>query len=96
MTDLTAQERAVLRTNRVARHVHAKFTVGTRVVAADGAPPVDPNAQPRRFGTVEGTVKRHIPMPNAQGGTIVVEWDNGITGRTNAGSLALVSEAGDR
>lgn len=71
----------------VARKVAAKFKPDTRVVRTDGTS-IDPTTV--RKGTLEGTVVRHVPTTNAQGGTIVVAWDNGTTGRHSAGSLALV------
>jgi hypothetical protein len=67
-----------------ARKVAARFPVGSRVVATDGP---SLNGQERRRGTSQGTVRRFIPMNNAQGGTVVVEWDTGIVSRCSAGSL---------
>jgi hypothetical protein len=30
---------------------------------------------------MQGTVYRHVPQSNAQGGVLVVDWDNGVRGR---------------
>jgi hypothetical protein len=68
----TPQQQAVLRQSRVARKVRAKFPAGTRVASIGG---------PQSKRQMEGTVKRHVPGTNAQGGYLLVEWDNGITGR---------------
>lgn len=76
---MNAQQRAVLRQSKVARNVHARFTEGVCVRGVDGD-----DASPR------GTVARHIPMMNAQGGTIVVDWDSGTTGRHSAGDLTII------
>ena len=76
---MNAQQRAVLRQSKVARNVHARFTEGVRVRAIDGD-----DSSP------QGTVARHIPMMNAQGGTIVVDWPNGTTGRHSAGDLTIL------
>lgn len=70
------------------------FRPGVRVVATDGAK-IPSQQHHKRYGTVEGTVIRFVPMNNAQGGTVVVEWDHGCTGRHSAGSLTLASEVPD-
>jgi hypothetical protein len=73
MTDWidTSQQRAVLRQNKTARNVRRDFPQGTRVEGFTG-----------QHGTgAFGTVKRHVPHTNAQGGVLIVEWDNGICGR---------------
>lgn len=61
----TPQQKAVLRQNKTARKVRAMYPQGTRVTT----------------GIMEGTVYRHVPHTNAQGGVVVVDWDNGIRGR---------------
>jgi hypothetical protein len=73
MTDWTdtKQQRAVLRQNATARKVRRDFPQGTRVEGFTGA-----------HGTgAYGTVYRHVPHTNAQGGVLVVDWDNGVRGR---------------
>jgi hypothetical protein len=67
MSNDTPQQKAILRQCKSARKVRATFPAGTRVV-------VDVSG-------VEGTVRRHVPGTDAQGGYLVVEWDNGVTGR---------------
>lgn len=71
MTTDTRQQRAVLRQNRTARAVRADYPAGTRVEGFTG-----------QHGTgAFGTVKRHVPHTNAQGGVLIVQWDNGSEGR---------------
>lgn len=72
----TPQQARILRTNHTARYVRAKFPAGTRVASRAG---------------VTGTVTRHVPGTNAQGGYIVVAWDNGRTGRHSACALQVVN-----
>lgn len=73
----TKQQQAILRQSATARKVRARFPEGTRVLSGgnDRAP------------LARGVVVRHIPMTNAQGGTLVVLWDNGNTGRHSAVAL---------
>lgn len=67
MPDDTPQQKAALRHNKAARVVRQRFPEGTRVrVPISGAC---------------GVVRRHVPGLNAQGGYLIVEWDNGHTGR---------------
>lgn len=75
----------------ISRKVAETFTPGTRVVATDGAT-MPHDRHKKRYGAMEGTVARFIPMNNAQGGTVVVEWDNGNRAHHSAGSLATVEE----
>jgi hypothetical protein len=79
----TPQQRAILRQNATARKVRAKFPPGTRVASIGGTPP-------RRIQ--EGTVVRHVPGSNAQGGTLVVEWDNGRTSRLSPISVEKIDD----
>jgi hypothetical protein len=79
--DDTAQQKAVLRRSAVARKVRKLFGPGTRVVVTPGA-----GVEPRP-GAMTGTVKRHVPGVNAQGGYLVVVWDNGREGRISPGSV---------
>lgn len=76
----TPQQKVALRTNPAAQRVRKAFPVGTRVVGRDAA-------EPRPVGTV----KRHVPGTNAQGGYLVVEWPNGEAGRHGAISLERVA-----
>lgn len=76
---MNAQQRAALRQSKVARSVHTRFAKGVRVRAVDG-----------NESSPQGAVARHIPMMNAQGGTVVVDWDSGVTGRHSAGDLAII------
>jgi len=69
----TPQQKAILRQNRSAQAARKKFPVGTRVEPERGGP--------------SGVVKRHVPGNNAQGGKVIVEWENGKTG--THGPIAL-------
>lgn len=73
----TKQQKAVLRHNKTARWVRKTYPAGTRVTS----------------GVMEGTVKRHVPHSNAQGGVLVVEWDNGYTGRVSPIAISKVKGA---
>ena len=75
----TEQQKVALRNTAAARKVRERFPVGTRITG--------------RVGGQFGTVERHVPGTDAQGGVLVVKWDNGITGRTVAGSLIRAEEA---
>ncbi len=70
----TPQQKSILRRSRTARKVRAMYPEGTRVTS----------------GKAEGTVRRHVPGTNAQGGYLVVEWDSGYTGRISAISIKEV------
>jgi hypothetical protein len=67
----TRQQQVALRRNRAARWVRRNYPAGTRVTS----------------GVMEGTVTRHVPGLNAQGGYLVVEWANGQTGRIGPGEV---------
>lgn len=67
----TPQQRAILRQNASARKTRRRFPAGTRIAAVAGTPP---------HVTGTGTVARHIPGANAQGGSLTVDWDNGTRG----------------
>ncbi len=81
----TPQQKMALRQNKIARKVREKFPPGSRVVVTRG----DGGAW---RGSMEGTIKRHVPGMNAQGGHFVVVWDNGSTGRYSAVALAKVAD----
>ena len=68
----TKQQKAVLRQSKTARKVRAMYPQGTRV----GSTP-----DMGETFLMSGTVYRHIPQTNAQGGVVIVDWDNGIRGR---------------
>jgi hypothetical protein len=72
---LTTQQQKALRSNRVARAVRRAFPEGQRVEGACGH---------------HGTIERHVPGLNAQGGHLVVRWDNGATGGHSATELKRV------
>lgn len=68
----TDAHKRILRSNRTAQLIRAKFPAGTRVRMV-------------RKPEFTGTVFRHIPGTNAQGGDVKVTWDhNGHTGRAYA------------
>jgi hypothetical protein len=79
----TRQQRAILRQNATARKVRRDFPKGTRVEGFTG----------ERGTGAFGTVERHVPHTNAQGGVLIVAWDNGSVGRS---SPISVRKAGDR
>jgi hypothetical protein len=81
---MTSQQAAALRHNPVARSVRLAFPVGARVEGLAGSGPT---------GAL-GTVKRHVVQNNAQGGYLVVKWDNGEVGRHSAISLRVVEGEG--
>lgn len=59
----TADQRRILRRSESAQRVRVRFAPGTRVRA-------------RHASTEElGTVERHIPGSNAQGGYLLIKWD---------------------
>jgi GNAT superfamily N-acetyltransferase len=68
----TKQQRAILRSNRSAQKARELFPPGTRV---------KPRPSKDEEPTARGTVNRHVPGSDAQGGTLVIDWDSGVTGR---------------
>ena len=76
----TPQQKAVLRQSPTARRVRKMWPAGARVTAAG------------HDTGVLGTIQRHVPMTNAQGGDLVVLWDNGTTGRHSPIALRLVTK----
>jgi hypothetical protein len=77
----TPQQAHIVRTNRAARKVRAIFAPGTKVMGREFA---DDSGKP------VGVVQYHVPQSNAQGGIIVVLWDNGTVGRHGPISLRVV------
>jgi hypothetical protein len=73
----TPQQKVILRQSAIARKVRAKFPEGTRVLSGGND----------RAVLARGVVQRHVPGSNAQGGYLVVLWDNGHTGRHSAVAL---------
>ena len=88
-TQDTPQQKAILRRNERARKVRRMFPVGARVAAAT---PPDMRGNRTIQSTARGTIVRHVPGINSQGGYIVVEWDNGRTGRHGPISIMVVGE----
>jgi len=76
----TPQQKAILRKSKTAQKVRREWPVGTRVTANTKEP----------TGR-EGTVTRHVPGTNAQGGHLNVKWDNGTEGRHSPVSLKKVT-----
>jgi hypothetical protein len=66
------QQAAILKQSATARKVRERYPPGKRVGSVGGAE-----------GKIAelGTVVRHVPGANAQGGYLVVKWDNGTEGR---------------
>ena len=73
----TIQQKAILRQNKAARTIRQRYPTGTRVST----------------GRMEGTVTRHIPTTNAQGGHLNVTWDNGRSGRISPSVIHPVEPA---
>jgi hypothetical protein len=69
----TPQQKAVLRQSRTAHKVRADFPQHTRVEGFTG----------ERGTGAFGTVYRHVPHTNAQGGVLVIDWDSGVRGRSS-------------
>lgn len=76
----TKQQKAVLRSSSTARKVRARFPAGQRVTSLIHDEP----------SGILGTVVRHVPGPDAQGGTVTVLWDSGVTGRHTPINLAPI------
>jgi hypothetical protein len=79
----TPQQAHIVRTNRAARKVRAMFAPGTRVMGREFA---DDSGKP------VGVVQYHVAQSNAQGGILVVLWDNGTVGRHGPISLRVAGE----
>lgn len=77
----TRQQKAALRHNKVAQAVRRQFPEGTVV---------RPRRDVYKGLTSTGVVKRHVPGLDAQGGYLLVEWDNGVSGRMTPGNLEVV------
>lgn len=75
----TPQQAAVLRQSPIAQRVRALYPVGTRVRGYGGSP-----AKP---GNLAGTVVRHVPATNSQGGSLTVLWDNGRRGSSSPSAI---------
>lgn len=71
----TPGQARALRQNRAARKAREMFPHGQRVTS----------------GHAEGTVYRHVPGLNSQGGYVVVDWDNGVRGRMGPIAIRPVS-----
>lgn len=76
MTD-TRQQQAVLRQCATARRVRQRYGAGTQVIAT--------------VSGMRGVVERHIPMTNAQGGVLVVRWENGHQGRISPINVEVIA-----
>jgi hypothetical protein len=57
----TPEQRRILRSSKKARKTRGRFPAGTRVVGV--------------VGGETGTVRRHVPCLDSQGGYLVVRWD---------------------
>jgi hypothetical protein len=76
----TEQQKAILRQNKASRTMRARFRDGARVEGFTG-----------KTGTGSfGTICYTIPHNNAQGGVVVVDWDNGRRGRHSPCSVRVV------
>lgn len=74
--DTPAQKR-ILRSSATARKVRQNFPAGTRIRSSAGT---------------TGTVLRHVPGLSADGGYLVIQWDNPPFG-DGIGRLTLTSQA---
>jgi hypothetical protein len=79
----TPQQKAILRSSRTARAMRKRFSYGQRVQVYAGA------GSDETAG-VQGTVYRHVPGLDAQGGVVVVDLDTGVRARKTASSLRPV------
>jgi hypothetical protein len=70
----TEQQRIALEANPAARRVRRDFPAGTRVLGRG----------------VFGTVRYHVPALTSLGGYLIVDWDNGTTGRVSTVGLTRV------
>jgi len=86
----TPQQRAILRSNPTARKVRRRFPQGqrvhVRVFTKDGSGVMI------GLSVLGGTVYRHVPGNNAQGGSVVVDWDNGHRGTMQPINLEPVKD----
>jgi hypothetical protein len=89
----TPQQRALLRSNKAARKARSLFPHGQRVAVTGGThqPSVSGRPGTDRVGGY-GTVYRHIPGSDAQGGTVVVDLDNGVRARLNPITLRPIRD----
>lgn len=83
----TPQHKAILRQCPAAQKVRKRFPRGTRVHAARH----DLQGRTVSLSVRGGTIQRHVPGTNAQGGYLVVLWDNGTTGRHSAMALEVTN-----
>lgn len=74
----TPQQRAVLRQCAAARRLRKLMPAATRVVSVAGE---------------YGTVLRHVPGTDAQGGYLTIQWDNGNVGRHSPFGIKTLQEA---
>lgn len=83
MSQDTPQQARLMRSKagRTARAVRKLFPVGTRVTSSHPS---------NTASALVGTVKRHVPAANGQGGHLVVEWDNGHTGNVSPIAIRVV------
>lgn len=63
----TPEHRRILRSSTSAQKARERFPAGTKVRG--------------RVGGHTGTVQRHVPGINSQGGLLVIRWDTGHVGR---------------
>jgi hypothetical protein len=70
---LTPQQELALSKNKAAKALRHKFPAGSRVEGSG----------------LQGTVLKHIPGFSADGGYVVVKWDNGHTGRVTGLNTAV-------
>lgn len=73
----TRQQQAILRQSRAARATRRRFPEGKMIRSRAG---------------MTGVVMRHVPTGNAQGGHLVVRWENGFRGRANPVSVEPVGD----
>ena len=71
MSKDTPQQKAILRQTPTAKAVRAKYPPGTRVFTHKGD----------KVPIAHGTVQRHVPATNAQGGHLTIKMDDGKIAR---------------
>lgn len=89
----TPQQARTLRTNKAARKVRKMYPHGQRIAVTGGTHQTSVAGRPGtdRVGGY-GTVYRHVPMGNAQGGTVVVDLDNGVRAHLSPFTIRPVRE----
>lgn len=71
----TREQQAILRLYPSARRTREHFPIGCRVHVRS----FNRRGEVVALSTTGGTVRRHVPLTDAQGGLLVITWDSGVT-----------------